>query len=349
MENVSLTQNIFGPTLQLVLDAMLDSVFVITDDYKIIYGNQQMVQCAMARGIDDYSRYPCYQVTLGRDTPCDDCPNWEVFSNSEPVYRELYDKRFDAWFSVIELAIEIPDVHKRTKLVVARDITPWKKAEERIRALSHSLLRAQEAERNRLSRELHDDLGQQLNAIKLGLGMITEDLSSEEKDLRDRAKRLDEVLRTSIVSLRELASGLRPSALERRGLVRAIRTHCDDFSSSYGLAINFEATGMENLQLDDTLAINLFRIVQESLHNVIKHADASMVNIQLSTSFPFVSLVIEDDGKGFYPRKFLEGGRDDKHLGLVGMAERVDLLGGTFDIVSAPGEGTKIKVEAKFL
>lgn len=328
---------------------MLDSIFVVTNDYQIIYGNQQMKQCARSRGIDDYSKYPCYYVTLGRDTPCDDCRNWEVFTSHDPVYRELYHEKHDTWFSVIELPIKIPEVNKPTKLVVARDITPWKKAEERIRALSHGLIRAQEVERNRLSRELHDDLGQQLNAIKLSLSMITADLPDMEQELRARAKRLDGVLKNSIISLRELASGLRPSSLEKKGLVKTIRTFCDEVTLTSGLLIDFKATGMEGLQLDDSLAINLFRIVQEALNNVGKHAEAARVKIRLDASYPVIRLAIEDDGKGFYPKRFLEGaGADEKHLGLAGMAERSDLLGGSFEVDSAPGEGTKIMMETKY-
>lgn len=346
-------------TLHRVLNAMEAIIYVVTEDYQIVYGNHFMTLCAEevheALGLPkpktagDCREYPCYKLARGRDTPCEDCKMDEVFAkNGEPVRWEVFGEPIQKWLSVTEVAVNMPNVDKRTKLVVARDITPWKKAEERIRTLSHGLLKAQEAERNRLSRELHDDLGQQLNAIKLGLNIFTEDIPSQ-KELQNKAMWLNDALQTSISSVRELAVGLRPSFVGEMGLVESIRTHCDYLSSTYGMPIEFKTSGMKNLQVNDVVAINLYRVVQEALHNVVKHAEAEMVKIKIAASPPLIQVHVEDNGKGFNPQVFLEGETDEKHLGLLGMVERADILNGTFDIVSKQGEGTKIKLETNYV
>lgn len=328
-------------TLRLLMDAMEDRVYVVTDEYRIVYANRKMMESLCGDLETDY----CYKVCRGLDHRCEDCSTDKVFASDRPIYKEFFNEQTGRWYSVIELAVRMPGIERPTKLAVARDITRRKDAEKNIRALSHRLISAQEDERKRISRELHDDLGQRLNAVKIGIETLVDDLEGAPANFRDKVRNLSNILDSSIQSVRQLSAGLHPSTLERLGLVETIRSHCQRFSSLHNLRLDFRSAGMKEVKLDSDIEINLFRVVQEALHNVVRHAEASGVSIRLTASHPTIRLLIEDNGKGFDLGKLTAAGDKSLHLGVVGMAERVELMNGTFRILSQPGAGTRIVVE----
>lgn len=327
-------------TLRLLLDAMEDRVYVVTDDYHIVYANKKMRdQC-----LGDIEKDPCYWVCRGLEKECGDCSMDDVFSATGPMYKEFFNEVTQRWYSVVELPVRMPGEKRQTKLAVARDVTVRREAEKRIRGLSHRLMSVQEEERKRLSRELHDDLGQRLNAVKMGIETLADDLSGASSDVRTCVAGLRDMLQDSIQAVRHLSAGLRPPALERYGLVGSIREHCQKVSKAHDLGIDFQAPGMKEIVLDNRTEIKLFRVVQEAIHNVVKHADARTLKIRLIASYPTVRLRIEDDGKGFDIDKQFAA-NNGMNLGLLGMEERIELLGGTFAVQSKPGQGTRIVVE----
>ena len=331
-------------TLHMLLDAMEDRVYVVTDEFRIVYANRKMME-----GITgDIANEMCYAVCRGLSERCSDCSTDEVFATGKPVCKEFFNERTERWYSVIELAIRMPGIDRPTKLAVARDITVRKEAEKKVRALSHRLLSAQEDERKHLSRDLHDDLGQRLNAVKIGVDTLADDLSGQPADILSRVSYLSQILNSSIESVRNICSGLRPSSLERRGLVQAITSDCAHLSTVHGLKIDVKSSGMKKVRLDNEAEINLYRIFQESLHNVVKHAGAGRVSVTLIASHPIVRMRIEDDGRGFDPAAAGDRKEQKLGLGLVSIAERVDLMGGSFDVVSRPGVGTRIVVEIPY-
>ena len=326
-------------TLRLLLDAMEDRVYVVTDDYRIVYANRKMREGLCGDIATDF----CYKVCRGLEARCDDCAVEDVFNSDKPIHKEFFNERTGLWYSVIEIAVRMPGVNRPTKLAVARDITVRKEAEKKIRALSRRLFSVQEHERKHLSRELHDDLGQRLNAAKIVIDLLADDLRGAPGDVTARMSHLSGVLQGSVESIRHLCAGLRPSSLERLGLVGAIRSDCDTLAAHHGLKMEFSAHGMEGVRLAQEAEITLYRVFQEALHNVVKHAGATVVQIRLVASHPILRMRITDNGRGFdgAPRAL----RGDGHLGLVGMSERVDLLNGTLELVSRPGEGTRIAVQ----
>lgn len=328
-------------TLRLVLDGMEDMVYVVNHEHRIIYANRRMLE----RIEGGLPAGPCHQVFRGQDRPCEDCFVEKVLDNGMSTHKEFYNQVTRAWYSVIEMPIRMPGQERHAKLAVARDITARKEAEERVRALSHQLLSAQEDERTSLARELHDDLGQRLNAAKIGVETLAEDLVRQGDDFHLRAERLGHILQGSIDAVRQLCAGLHPSSLERLGLVQTLRDHCRQLGEVHGLAIDFKSAGMQGVKLDSRCEINLFRLAQEALHNIVKHAEAGNVKVRLVASHPIIRLRIEDDGKGFDSGLSDADGGSRTRLGLIGMAERVDLLGGEFQVQSKPGEGTRIAVE----
>jgi signal transduction histidine kinase len=197
------------------------------------------------------------------------------------------------------------------------------------------VVEAQELERRRLARELHDETGQALTSILLGLKALEEAKNDEQRTAS--AAQLRELVVSTLQDVRRLAVELRPKALDDFGLVPALERLAQTFTEQIGIEVDVEASlGDERLRPEVETA--LYRLVQEALTNVVKHARASRVSISLVRRTRTVSAVIEDDGVGF--TEISEDG-----LGLVGMRERVGLLDGRLEVESNPGRGTTIVAE----
>ncbi|HET7745212.1 MAG TPA: GAF domain-containing protein [Gaiellaceae bacterium] len=199
------------------------------------------------------------------------------------------------------------------------------------------VVRAQEVERTRLARELHDETGQALTSILLGLKELEEAFDTPEG--RAKAASLRELVVDTLQDVRDLAVELRPAALDDFGLVAALERLVGTFRESTGIDASLEASiGRE--RLGNELETTFYRLVQEALTNVARHADARHVSISIVRNNGSVSAVVEDDGRGFAVEETRDGA-----LGLVGMQERVALLGGRITIESTSGRGTTLAVE----
>ncbi|HET7571921.1 MAG TPA: GAF domain-containing protein [Gaiellaceae bacterium] len=196
---------------------------------------------------------------------------------------------------------------------------------------------AQELERRRLARELHDETGQALTSILLGLHRVEE--ASDGEQLRDALDGVRELVRATLHDVRRLAVELRPKALDDFGLVAALERLAESFAEQTGISIEF-VPALPGGRLAPEIETALYRIVQEALTNIVKHAHAERVSVVLTGTERSVSAVVEDDGVGFDPERVREGG-----LGLLGMRERVALLGGRLTIESRPGAGTTFVAE----
>ena len=195
---------------------------------------------------------------------------------------------------------------------------------------------AQELERQRLARELHDETGQALTSILLGLKSVEDAKSSTEASVA--AGRLRELVVTTLQDVRRLAVELRPKALDDFGLVSALERLVETFREQTGIQVDLEPRlGEERLSPD--VETTLYRITQEALTNVVKHAQAKRVSIVLTRRNGSVAAVIEDDGRGF------SADSEDNGLGLLGMRERITLVGGRLDVESSPGSGTTLSIE----
>lgn len=228
---------------------------------------------------------------------------------------------------------------------MSRDITLRKLAEEHIRLLSRQSLRAQETERLKLSRDLHDTIGQDLSTLKIGIDTLLDDEPVVSQKVRDKVLQLSGMLQETINAVRNLAYDLRPAALDQFGLVRTIHQYCQEFSERNHIEVNFLSAGLDDLDLGFDTRITLFRLVQEGLNNVRKHARATCVSLRLVASFPNIILILEDDGIGFDVEQRLRSTLSERCLGLCSMEERVALLGGTMKLSSRPMKGTRIRVE----
>ena len=197
---------------------------------------------------------------------------------------------------------------------------------------------AQELERRRLARELHDETGQALTSILLSLRTVEE--AGDERELRAAVGEVRELVRSTLQDVRQLAVELRPKVLDDFGLFAALERLTESFGEQTGMSVHFQQTWPTSDRLPAEIETALYRIVQESLTNIVKHARATSVSVVLTRKDDSVSVVVEDDGVGFEPHLAREAG-----IGLVGMRERVALLGGRLAIESRPGAGTTFVAE----
>ena len=215
-------------------------------------------------------------------------------------------------------------------------------AEEHARGLVGQLVTAQEDERRRISRDLHDQLGQQLTALRLKLAALKAacdghpELCAQIEAVQELAERVDG-------EVDFLAWELRPAALDDLGLTAALTNYAREWSKHYNVPAEVQVTGFATggLRLPPQTETCLYRIAQEALNNVYKHAQAARVSVILERRGPDAVLVVEDDGVGFDSSE-AQGWEGERGLGLVGMRERAALLGGSVEFESEPGRGTTV-------
>ena len=218
-----------------------------------------------------------------------------------------------------------------------------RRSNRQLHGLSQRLMKAQEEERLNLSRELHDESGQLLTALTVQLGLLDRSVDQGD-DLRQRIDVLKNTANMIQDNLHKLAVDLRPASLDHLGLVTTLRQYIAEFNRQYTIPVDFETVGMEGIRLPIEVETALFRIIQESLTNVVLHAKATRVDVLLNLHNGHLVTIVEDDGVGFLESS---PGTED-HLGLFGMRERIEMLGGVFTIESSPGKGTTVKAEVPF-
>ncbi len=210
-------------------------------------------------------------------------------------------------------------------------------AKEDLRRLSARLVAAQEQERQTLSRELHDQVGQTLTAIKIDVARAEQSLLPSQTDVGERLRRVRLGADETLEIIRRMSMLLRPSMLDDLGLSAALGWYTKQFSASTAIRVSLNDDGSADL-LPDAGKISLYRIVQEALTNSARHSEARSILIVLASEEDRYVMRIEDDGKGFTPARGAKG------IGLIGIEERVAEMGGTLTLDSKPGAGTRIRI-----
>lgn len=215
-----------------------------------------------------------------------------------------------------------------------------RESHERLRALSVYLQTVREEERTRIAREVHDELGQALTSCKLDLSWIAGRLPRDLKPLVDKTRTLSAHIDSTIQTVRRISSELRPPVLDHLGLVAALEWQANDFQTRTGIKCDVHTNVRETL-LDQDLSTSLFRIFQETLTNVIRHAGATQVSVDLKEADDRITLDVKDNGRGISREEI----SNSKSMGLLGMRERAALLGGIFKIGRlGRGNGTRVSV-----
>ena len=214
--------------------------------------------------------------------------------------------------------------------------------EEARKELLRRVVTVQEDERRRISRELHDQMGQQLTALMLRLRLAT-DSAGEDSPFREQFRWLEDHAARISRDVHRVALELRPTALDDLGLPEALAQYADEWTRRSGVAAELRVNGLGEGRLPPLVETTIYRAVQETMTNVLKHAGATRVVVTLSRLKDFASVIVEDDGKGFDGEGAMESDSRAR-LGLLGMKERVAFAGGTLAIESGPGAGTSVLI-----
>lgn len=259
--------------------------------------------------------------------------------------QETLKKGRKRWFQARIYPLKGATGEIRNVIMMYEDITEQKWAEEDLQKLSAQLIDAQEAERKRISQELHDEMGQALTAMRINLTAMEKELPLDlAVKIRDRLTETSWLLDQVLEQVRELSLDLRPSMLDDLGLGPTLRWYLNRFARRLDVEVEVETVGLEE-RLPAELETLLYRVVQEALTNVAKHANAHWVRLRIERGESIVTAALEDDGIGFDVLKSAGGDASHDGMGLLGMRERVALWGGRFHIESSAARGTRLTIE----
>jgi PAS domain S-box-containing protein len=266
---------------------------------------------------------------------------WRIIASGKVWKGEIRNRAKDGSIYWVDTTI-VPFLNGKGKpyqyVSIRNEITQKKQMEEQVKALPQRIIQAQEQECNRIARDLHDDLGQSLATLKMLIQSAwLADPQGAKKISADQQKIVD-YLNAIIEKSRHLAMRLRPSTLDVLGLTSALETMFKDMSAHNTLKIVFRHSGLDDLRFKAE-PINLFRIIQESMSNIVKHSGATKVEIKTVKTKGLLKISIHDNGRGF------EFSGPSSGLGLTTMQERAKLLGGSIGIQSQPRRGTTILIE----
>jgi len=218
--------------------------------------------------------------------------------------------------------------------------------QEQLRLLSRQLLAAQEEERKKISRELHDEIAQTLTGINARLATLKTEATVNTKDLQKKITSTQRMVEKSVDIVHRFARELRPMVLDDLGLIPALHSFVKSFSKQTCIHIRLTVFA-EVEKLDNAKRTVLYRVAQEALTNVARHAQASRVDVSIRKLPGAARMEIKDNGKSFEAQRVMQSKRNTR-LGLIGMRERLEMVGGSFGVESAPGKGTTIRAQIPF-
>ncbi|MDF2466788.1 MAG: sensor protein [Ramlibacter sp.] len=332
------------------IDSVMDAIVAVDAEHNILLFNpaaEHMFGVAKGEMLGQpLSRLVPERVREGHSLLMDRFMASRGHSRAMASNMEITGVRADGTEFPIESTISQTMVDGKPQLTaVLRDITQRRRAEEdlremnrQLRSLSASLQEVREQERSRIAMELHDDLGQQLTGLKLELSWLGGRLKEGRQATPEEVGAMRQLLDTAIASVRRIATDLRPPILDDLGFGEAVKWQTAEFAKRSGLDIALDLQAQALVE-DDLVATALFRIVQESLTNVARHAGATQVKVSLTADESDLLLTVSDNGAGI-----AAVARTGNGIGLVSMRERATALGGKFNIAGVPGTGTTIEV-----
>jgi two-component system sensor histidine kinase UhpB len=247
----------------------------------------------------------------------------------------------------LALADTDPDIHHLSTALNSL-ITQLETSNTQLRMLSERAINAQEEERKRIARSLHDDTGQSLSSLIINLERLENRIPGDNDELVERLRSIRQMAADSLECLRSIIYDLRPAILDDLGLLPAIRWYARTNLEQVGIQVELEFPD-ELPSLPQPLTTTLFRITQEGVNNIIRHSQAKKACISLGVRENEVYLRIEDDGLGFDPKKINDDAIGTQHWGLLGIQERTELVGGKMSITSDPEHGTSLQVNIPML
>ena len=324
-----------------LLNAMTDGAVLLAADGTILFGNRRFGEIARAplAGLIG-SHFQRLLTGEGRDifVALLGQGGREVNSGEFTIARGGAAAT-SVWISLSTLPLGTgPAEETVVRMAIISDLTERKQGEQARLELMKRLITIEDEERRRIARELHDETGQSLTALLVGLRVIEQ--QTDKPEVSAVAHRLRKIAAETVDNVGRLSRGLHPSVLDDLGLLAAARRHVSDYAKAYALAVDLRSEGVGTGTLPSLVQTTIYRILQEGLTNVARHASATKVEVELKLDRGMLSLLIRDDGVGFDPAS-TRG--EASGLGLHGMGERAALLGGSLEIDSTPGKGTTVR------
>jgi PAS domain S-box-containing protein len=340
--NVDMRLGIFD-----LLDALPFYVLLVDEYHHILYANNA-VRVQLGADPENIVGEYCPRAIHGTDQPIEGCPLEEAAAKKQVVEREIRDPKTGRWLvSAIYPTTGTTSDGRRIFFHLVTDINDRKTAEEQLKAsreqlleLSRHLESVREEERTRLAREIHDELGQILTGLKIDISWITKKLPGEEQLLIEKTKAMNELIDIAIETVKRISGELRPGALDYLGIAAAIEWQIQEIEKRIDIKFKFKSSHGE-IVLDPALSTAIFRICQEALTNVIRHAGANKVKVTLTKGKDSIILIIADNGKGIEEKHL----SDPRAFGIIGMRERARPWGGEVMINGVSGQGTTVTVK----
>jgi len=324
-------------------------IFLGRPDYSLLYVNKYFRE-----HIGEPAGRPCYEILYGHRKVCRKCPAAKIFETGIPQEWEWTTKEgctyqvyaypfadVDGSPLVLEMGIDITARKQAEMELQAREET-LRRNQESYRHLAKQLMTVQERERQRLGRELHDDLSQRLAVLAMEAEGLEQQLAQHSGIDPARLREIKAALVKLSTDVHAISRRLHPSILDELGLADAIASECNSYRQRNGVTINYQSANLPS-KIPREVAINLYRIAQEALRNIERHAGATAIDCALLSQDGTIILTIKDNGRGFDPE-----GKKMTGVGLASMKERALLIGAEFAIHTQPGGGTVIEVTAPF-
>ncbi|MFQ6610548.1 MAG: histidine kinase [Fidelibacterota bacterium] len=341
-----------------LVESINDAVFIINDQGVLLFANTELVKL-LGSPLDEIIDQPLpvnFQVK-------DFLSSIEKTLKTGKVVKVEYDVIIGNqlfWFETILIPQYEAETSSHNVLGISRDISERKILENKqrelvatlkgqqktLRLLSQEVIRAQEEERARISREIHDEIGQALTAVTFNLEIL-KSLDTRNDEFEDRIRDCKRLVETTIENVRRFAHELNPAMLDDLGLLPALRSHARGYKERTGIEVQIHGS-QEIYEISAEFKIVLYRIFQEGLNNIAKHAQASKVRIDITHQDRKLNFIIQDNGIGFNPDDVLNRNVKSGNFGIKGMQERVELIGGKFHLKSEPNKGTEIRVSIPF-
>jgi len=329
-----------------ILDALPFYVLLIDKNHYILQANSA-VKVALGKEPKDIVGKYCPKVIHGLDEPFYACPLEEAVEKGQAVEREALDPESGRWLrSAVYPTKGLTRDGRSIYFHMIIDITDRKQAEEQLKA-SHEQLQnvsahlesVREEERKNMAREIHDELGQMLTALKIDLSWMTKRFTKEQESLLEKTKSMCELVDTAIQTVQKVSSELRPAILDDLGLSAAIEWQVSEFEKLTAIKCDF-SSNPKDITIDPDRSTAVFRIFQEALTNVARHANATKVKASLNEEASRIVMRVIDNGKGIEKKQI----SNPNAFGLIGMRERARFWEGQFRISSTPNRGTTVAV-----
>ncbi|NHZ84846.1 MAG: PAS domain S-box protein [Planctomycetia bacterium] len=344
-----------------LVESINDGVFVVDNQGVLLFVNTELVKL-LGIPLDKIINQPLQEIFQGENVKSLLLCIEQTFK-SEKVEKVEFDLTIGKnlyWFETILIPQHKAEISSFNVLGISRDITERKVLENKqrelvatlknqqdtLKLLSKEVIRAQEEERARISRDIHDEIGQALTALTFNLELL-KNPENQKEEIEKRIEDCKRLVETTIEDVRRFSYELRPTILDDLGLLPAFQSHAREYKERTGIEIQINVI-RDIDEINDELKTVLYRIFQESLNNIAKHAHASRVIIDLTHQGNKLNFKIQDNGVGFNTDAVLNRGIDAGGLGIKGIRERVELIGGKLNLKSKPNKGTELWVSIPY-